>query len=116
MKKIILVLLVALFSIAVVDAQQPKAKQAVTTTFVTDIDCAGCAKKVDNTIPYEKGVKEVKVDVAAKTVTVTFDPSKTNNEALIKAFAKIKIKAEVGNAEAGEKKACTDACCSGHAH
>ena len=120
MKKIILVLFVALFSIAVVDAQQPKAKQTVTTTFVTDIDCAGCAKKVDNTIPYEKGVKDVKVDVAAKTVTVTFDPSKTNNETLIKAFAKIKIKAEAGCCdgctEKSEKKECTDTCCGGHDH
>ena len=88
----------------------------MTTTFVTDIDCAGCAKKVDNTIPYEKGVKDVKVDVAAKTVTVTYDPAKTNNETLIKAFAKIKIKAEVGCAEQGEAKACTDACCTGHKH
>ena len=117
MKKIILVLFVALFSFAVVEAQQPKGeKKTVTTTFVTDIDCAGCAKKVDNTIPYEKGVKDVKVDVAAKTVTVTYDSAKTNNETLIKAFAKIKIKAEVGCAEQGEAKACTDACCTGHKH
>ena len=66
MKKIILVLFVALFSIAVVDAQQPKGKQTVTTTFNTDIDCEGCAKKVTNTIPYEKGVKDVKVDDGLK--------------------------------------------------
>ena len=122
MKKIILVLFVALFSVAVADAQQPKKgeKKTVTTTFVTDIDCAGCAKKVDNTIPYEKGVKEVKVDVDAKTVTVTYDPTKTNDDALIKAFAKIKINAEAGCcgdcAEKTEKKECTDACCGGHDH
>ena len=118
MKKIILVLFVALFSIAVVDAQQPKAKQSTTTTFVTDIDCAGCAKKVTNTIPYEKGVKDVQVDVPSKTVTVTFDPTKTNNETLVKAFAKIKIKAEAGCcgdcATKGEKKEA--ACCDGHDH
>ena len=117
MKKIILVLFVALFSFAVAEAQQPKGvKKSVTTVFVTDIDCAGCAKKVTNTIPYEKGVKDVQVDVDAKTVTVTFDPAKTNNETLVKAFAKIKIKAEAGCAEKGEAKACTDACCTGHKH
>ena len=117
MKKIILVLFVALFSFAAAEAQQPKGeKKNVTTTFVTDIDCAGCAKKVTNTIPYEKGVKDVQVDVAAKTVTVTFDPTKTNNETLVKAFAKIKIKAEAGCAEKGEAKTCTDACCTGHKH
>ena len=81
-------------------------------------DCAGCAKKVTNTIPYEKGVKDVQVDVPSKTVTVTYDPAKTNDEALVKAFSKIKIKAEAGCcgdcATKGEKK--ETACCDGHDH
>lgn len=126
MRKILLVCLVALFSVAVADAQQPQKgkKQTVTTTFVTDIDCEGCAKKVTNTIPYEKGVKDVQVDVPSKTVTVTYDPAKTNNEALIKAFSKIKINASVegcpgdccGHDHKAEKKECTDGCCEGHDH
>lgn len=130
MKKILLVCLVALFSVVVADAQQPKKgeKKSVTTTFVTDIDCEGCAKKVTNTIPYEKGVKDVQVDVPSKTVTVTYDPAKTNDETLIKAFSKIKINASAGEKECqgdccghdhgqkGEKKECTDACCEGHDH
>ena len=96
MKKIVLMCLVALFGIGIANAQEPKnaVKKSVTVEFVTDIDCAGCAKKVTNTIPYEKGVKDVQVDVATKPVTVTYDPAKTNNEALVKAFSKIKIKAE----------------------
>ena len=94
MKKIILMCLVALFSVGIANAQTPKKgeKKTVTVEFVTDIDCAGCAKKVTNTIPYEKGVKDVQVDVSTKTVTVTFDPAKTNEQALTKAFEKIKIK------------------------
>ena len=96
MKKIVLMCLVALFGIGIANAQEPKnaVKKSVTVEFVTDIDCAGCAKKVTNTIPYEKGVKDVQVDVDTKTVTVTYDPAKTNNETLVKAFSKIKIKAE----------------------
>ena len=96
MKKIVLMCLVALFGIGIANAQEPKnaVKKSVTVEFVADIDCAGCAKKVTHTIPYEKGVKDVQVDVATKTVTVTYDPAKTNNEALVKAFSKIKIKAE----------------------
>ena len=105
MKKIILMCLVALFSVGIANAQEPKKgdkKKSVTVEFVTDIDCAGCAKKVTNTIPYEKGVKDVQVDVPTKTVTVTYDPAKTNNETLVKAFAKIKIKAEA-KSEAEQK-------------
>lgn len=96
MRKIILMCLVALFGIGIANAEEPKKgdKKSVVVEFVTDIDCAGCAKKVTNTIPYEKGVKDVQVDVPTKTVTVTYDPAKTNNETLVKAFAKIKIKAE----------------------
>ena len=96
MRKIILMCLVALFGIGIANAEEPKKgnKKSVTVEFVTDIDCAGCAKKVTNTIPYEKGVKDVQVDVPTKIVTVTYDPAKTNNETLVKAFAKIKIKAE----------------------
>ena len=101
MRKIILMCLVALFGIGIANAQEPKKgdKKSVVVEFVTDIDCAGCAKKVTNTIPYEKGVKDVQVDVATKTVTVTYDPAKTNNETLVKAFSKIKIKAEAKVAE-----------------
>ena len=101
MKKIVLMCLVALFGIGIANAQEPQKgdKKSVTVEFVTDIDCAGCAKKVTNTIPYEKGVKDVQVDVATKTVTVTYDPAKTNNETLVKAFSKIKIKAEAKVAE-----------------
>ena len=63
MKKILFMCFIALFSLGVANAQEPKKaeKKTVTTEFVTDIDCAGCAKKVTNTIPYEKGVNFVTV-------------------------------------------------------
>ena len=96
MKKIMLFCLVALMSVGVGYAQEKKAKsekQIVTTVFCTDIDCEGCAKKVYNSIPFEKGVKDVKVDVKAKTVTVQYDATKNSDEALVGAFTKIKVKA-----------------------
>ena len=46
-----------------------------------------------NSIPFEKGVKDVKVDVKAKTVTVQYDSSKNSDAALVDAFTKIKVKA-----------------------
>ena len=96
MKKIIVLCLVSLLGIGIASAQKKKAeKKTVTTVFATDIDCPHCAKKIDNTIPYEKGVKEVKVDVPTQTVTITYDPVKTDDNALVKALAKLKIKAEV---------------------
>ena len=96
MKKMLLLCVVALLSFGYASADEPKNgdNKVVTTVFETNIDCAGCAKKVNNTIPYEKGVKDVKVDVNTKTVTVTYDSTKTNEANLVKAFTKIKIEAE----------------------
>lgn len=101
MKKIILMCLVALFGIGLVDAQEPRRGERATETIVfdTSIDCAGCARKVNNTIPYERGVKNVEVDLEAKTVTVTFDPTKTNEETLIRAFERVRIEATARPAE-----------------
>ncbi len=96
MKKIIMLCLVAVIGFGVSDAMaQKKQVELKTTVFQTDVDCENCAKKVDNSIPYQKGVKEVKVDVSTQTVTVTYDTSKTNDEALVKAFKKVKVNAEV---------------------
>ena len=97
MKKIIMLCLLAVMGFGVADAVAQKKGDAVlkTTVFLTDVDCETCAKKIDNSLPFQKGVKEVKVDVPTRKVTVTFDTTKTNEEALIKAFKKIKINAEV---------------------
>ena len=96
MKKIIMLCLMAVIGFSLSDAMaQKKQTQLKTTIFQTDVDCENCAKKIDNSIPYQKGVKEVKVDVPTQTVTVTYDETKTNDEALLKAFKKVKVNAEV---------------------
>ena len=96
MKKIIMICFMAVIGFGVSNAMaQKKQVELKTTVFQTDVDCENCAKKVDNSIPYQKGVKEVKVDVSTQTVTVTYDVAKTNDEALLKAFKKVKVNAEV---------------------
>ena len=96
MKKIIMICLMAVIGFGVSNAMaQKKQVELKTTVFQTAVDCENCAKKVDNSIPYQKGVKEVKVDVSTQTVTVTYDVAKTNDEALLKAFKKVKVNAEV---------------------
>lgn len=101
MKKLIIMCLMAFigFGVAEVSAQKKSDAAIKTTVFVTDIDCEHCAKKITNTIPYEKGVKDVKVDVPTKLVTVTYDATKNSDENLLKSFAKIKVKAEVKKEE-----------------
>ena len=120
--------LIALLGVGAANAQKPKKgeKKSVTVEIMTSLDCEGCAKKINETLPYEKGVRDVKVDVPTKVVTVTYDPTKTNNEAIIKAFAKVKIDASVkegcaegccgGHNHEAKKQECTDGCCGDHKH
>jgi copper chaperone CopZ len=92
MKKII-ALFAMLAMVAGVATAAPKAeKKIATVVFTTDLDCHHCAQKVLNTIPYEKGIKDVQVDVPTKTVTVKFDEAKNSVELLTKAFESIKVK------------------------
>lgn len=88
-------ILAMLAMVAGVATAAPKAKsekKISTVVFTTDLDCHHCAQKVLNTIPYEKGIKDVQVDVPTKTVTVKFDAAKNSIEALTKAFTGIKVK------------------------
>ncbi len=100
MKKIVMICLLAVMGFGISDAMAQKKNAALkTTVFITDVDCENCAKEIDNSLPFQKGVKEVKVDVPSKTVTVTYDATKSSDAAIIKALKKVKINAEVAPAK-----------------
>ena len=94
MKKIMMILamLAVVAGVATAAPKQKVEKKIATVVFTTDLDCHHCAQKVMNTIPYEKGIKDVQVDVPTKTVTVKFDEAKNSVESLTKAFESIKVK------------------------
>ena len=58
-----------------------------------------CSRRM--TVELEDGViKDVKVDLPKKEVTVIYDASKNNDENIVKGFATIKVKAEPKKAPA----------------
>ena len=58
-----------------------------------------CSKQME--VDLEDGViKDVKVDLPKKEVTVIYDASKNNDENIVKGFATIKVKAEPKKAPA----------------
>ena len=69
-------------------------KKTATVTFKTTIHCKNCVKKVNDNISFEKGVKDLKVSLEDKLVTVTYDPAKTDEATLAKAIEKLGYKAE----------------------
>ena len=88
----ILAALAVVAGVATAAPKQKAEKKIDTVVFTTDLDCHHCAQKVLNTIPYEKGIKDVQVDVPTKTVTVKYDAAKDSVESLTKAFESIKVK------------------------
>lgn len=80
------------------DAQQKKggnSNDIQEVTFVTTIDCNNCKKKIEAKIPYEKGVKDMKVTLEEKTVWIKFDASKTTKDNLAEAIRKLGYEAEI---------------------
>ncbi len=74
-------------------AKKPKA-ELKTVTFKSSIHCKNCAKKVEENIAFEKGVKALEVSVEDKTIKVTYDASKTSEETLAAAIRKLGYTAE----------------------
>ena len=70
------------------------AKKVETVVFKVEMDCMGCAGKIEKNIPYEKGVKDLKVDFKNQKVSITYKTDKTTKLALKKAIEKLKFKVE----------------------
>ncbi len=94
MKNLIFIIIVGVTTILANNAfAQNKVSQKV--VFSVDMECDHCKLVIMKNIPYEKGVKNISVDVAKDEVTVMFRNDKITIEELIKAFEKIGYKAEV---------------------
>ena len=61
-------------------------KKTVEITFSVGMHCQSCKDRIEKNIPMEKGVKDLKVDLDKKEVTVVYNPVKTTVEKLKKAF------------------------------
>ncbi|MCH5334763.1 MAG: cation transporter [Alistipes sp.] len=96
MKKFLVCVIAALAFAGVrsAEAKEPQKKSEKTVVLITDVDCEHCKAKIMNNVPsLGKGVKDVKVDVPTKLVTVTYDESKNSVENIIKGLASLRVKA-----------------------
>lgn len=60
----------------------------VVTLNVPEMDCSGCEVGIKIAASKVDGVQNVKTDLETRTADVTFDPSKTNAEAIASAITK----------------------------
>lgn len=89
--KIFAVALVAFLSINLSASAQDKKEAEV--KFSVTIDCQNCVKKLEANLPFEKGVKDLKVNLEDKTVWFKYQSDKTDKEKLAKAIEKLGYKA-----------------------
>ena len=86
---ILLMAVMMVFSVQAFAETKSKKVNYEEVTFVTDIDCHNCVKKCEANLPYEKGIKDCKVDLASHTIYFKFDSKKTSKEKLAKAIEKL---------------------------
>ena len=98
------VLLVAATAALAQDKKQKKNANIQEVTFVTTIDCKNCVKKVEANLPYEKGIKDMKVTLDDRTVWIKYDAGKTDKEKLAAAINKLGYEAEEVTPEEEAKK------------
>ncbi|MBR3652613.1 MAG: heavy-metal-associated domain-containing protein [Bacteroidales bacterium] len=79
---------------AVVTRTAPDKKETKTVTFKTTMHCENCVKKVTENISFMRGVKDLKVSLDENTVTITYDPSRTNEDLLAAAIHKLGYETE----------------------
>ena len=97
MKRILTVMICAMFTLSLTSAQDTKKKDGKETTrfLVTNMHCDNCIKTIEKNLAFEKGVTDLKCDLKTTTVEVTYRTDRTSEEKLIAAFKKINYNAEV---------------------
>lgn len=101
-QKFFIAIILVLFP-AVLTAQD-KEKTTETVKYKTSITCSGCVNTIMGSLPKEKGIKDVKCDVATKEVSVTYQKDKNNPEQIQKAIEKLGYTAKVVTPENTDKK------------
>jgi copper chaperone CopZ len=97
---LITALLLLILSSVTLSAQEKSKKELQTVKFETSIDCENCVNTIMKNIPYIKGVKDVKCDLATKEVTVKYQDGKTTPDLLKRSIEKLGYTAK----EVTEKK------------
>lgn len=91
--------------------------QSDTLRIHTSSLCEMCKKTIERDLSFEKGVKDVSLDIDSKTVTVIFLPGKTNPDKIRHALTKIGYDADSIKADAKAFEKLPDCCkAPGHHH
>ena len=120
MKKILLVLSLAFFSISIF----AKDIQELVVTTIPPMSCQNCENKIKKgDLRFEKGIKRIETNLAEQRVTIEYDADKTDPAKIEEAFHKIGYNVEILNSSlntesdkntsesSASKSGCDGSCC-----
>ena len=84
--------LILVIGLSVAVSAQAQKKGEKTVVYDATMHCESCKAKVEKNIAFEKGVKDLKVNLDAQTITVTFREDKNSAEGIKKAIEKLEIR------------------------
>lgn len=93
MKKTLIALGMAMVLAMGAGAKAPQKETTAVFTVSPKMSCANCENKIKSNLRFEKGVSSIVTDIEKQTVTVRFNPAKTDSAKIVKAFSKIGYKA-----------------------
>jgi Copper chaperone len=113
MKKILIITLALITLNFAANAQEKKVNKISEVTFsVPDMHGEHCKQEIEKSIPFEKGIKDVIVDIKENTVKIKYDNTKTDVTKIKTAFKKIGH--DIEEYDASKPKKCAKSCCSKH--
>ncbi len=80
--------MIVVSSLFVVNNLQAQKKETKTVCFKSSMDCKNCEKTLTNYLSFEKGVKNLKVDLETNTILVEYKEGKSSDETIAKAIKK----------------------------
>lgn len=96
-----------------------KAKNTDEVIFKVNLHCQSCVEKITQNVGFEKGVKDIDLNLEKGIVKIEYNPKKTSPEKLQAAFVKLGYDAVIlpsskkdccGKCGDGHKKECADKC------
>ncbi len=89
MRKIIVMIFVALTANSVNAQRKQSCNDTLVVTTSPQMHCNNCENKIKQNVRFVKGTKKIQTSVADQTVTIVYDKNKCKYEDFVTAFDKI---------------------------
>ncbi len=92
MKNLMIIMALAVFAVSgafAAPASQQGRKNTETVVYDVNVHCHNCKAKIERHIPFERGIKDMDVDIDGQRVTVKYDPRKNTPEAIAEAIREL---------------------------